>query len=45
MANYAQTVNVIGAIKTTPASAVSLETTGLVLETLPAAFRRNSGGR
>ena len=31
MANYAQTVNVIGAIKTTPVSA-EMETTGLVLE-------------
>ena len=31
MANYAQTVNVIGAIKTTPASA-EMETTGLVLK-------------
>lgn len=31
MANYAQTVNVIGAIKTTPVSA-ELETTGLVLK-------------
>ncbi|RPI11928.1 MAG: hypothetical protein EHM65_06545 [Acidobacteriales bacterium] len=31
MANYAQTVNVIGAIKTTPVSA-QMETTGLVLE-------------
>jgi len=31
MANYAQTVNVIGAIKTTPVSA-DLETTGLVLK-------------
>ena len=31
MANYAQTVNVIGAIKTTP-TAASFETTGLALE-------------
>lgn len=31
MANYAQTVNVIGAIKTSPANA-AMETTGLVLE-------------
>jgi alpha-N-arabinofuranosidase len=31
MANYAQTVNVIGAIKTTPTTA-AMETTGLVLE-------------
>jgi len=38
MANYAQTVNVIGAIKTTPVSA-EMETTGLVLEL----YRRRFG--
>jgi alpha-N-arabinofuranosidase len=48
MANYAQTVNVIGAIKTTPTGA-ELETTGLALAlyrrwfgTLPV---RVTGGR
>jgi len=38
MANYAQTVNVIGAIKTTP-TAAELETTGLVLKL----YRRHYG--
>jgi alpha-N-arabinofuranosidase len=38
MANYAQTVNVIGAIKTTPVAA-EMETTGLVLEL----YRRRFG--
>lgn len=38
MANYAQTVNVIGAIKTSP-TAAALETTGLVL----ALYRRHFG--
>jgi alpha-L-arabinofuranosidase len=38
MANYAQTVNVIGAIKTTPTSA-EMETTGLVLQL----YRRRFG--
>ena len=38
MANYAQTVNVIGAIKTTK-TAAELETTGLVL----ALYRRRFG--
>ena len=38
MANYAQTVNVIGAIKTTP-TAAEMETTGLVLKL----YRRHFG--
>jgi alpha-N-arabinofuranosidase len=37
MANYAQTVNVIGAIKTTP-TAAEMETTGLVLQLYRARF-------
>ena len=39
MANYAQTVNVIGCIKTSK-TAAALETTGLVLKLYRAAFRR-----
>ena len=39
MANYAQTVNVIGCIKTTR-TAAAFETTGLVLKLLPGPFRR-----
>ena len=42
MANYAQTVNVIGAIKTTP-TAAEMETTGLVLQLYRAALRRHPG--
>jgi len=38
MANYAQTVNVIGAIKTTP-TAAEMESTGLAL----ALYRRHFG--
>ena len=41
MANYAQTVNVIGAIKTTP-TAAGMGTTGLVFA-VPAAFWRHAG--
>jgi alpha-N-arabinofuranosidase len=37
MANYAQTVNVIGAVKTTP-TAAEMETTGLVLQLYRARF-------
>ncbi len=38
MAHYAQTVNVIGAIKTTK-TAADMETTGLVLQAVPRALR------